>query len=47
MNAGELLNIIRAKSKKDEHYLLRDHIKDTLDRAVQIRGFILKNENYI
>ncbi len=47
MDGRELLDVIRAKSRKDEHYLLRDHIKDTLERAVQIREFIIKNDDYI
>ncbi len=47
MDDGKLLNIIRAKSKKDEHYLLKDHIKDTLERAVQIREFVMNNKDYI
>lgn len=43
----ELIDVLRAKSKKDEHYLLKEHIKDTLERAVQIWEFVNKNRERI
>lgn len=42
-----ILDILRAKPKKDKNYLLRDHIKETITRAIQLRNFINNNKSSI
>lgn len=42
-----ILDILRAKSKDEKNYLLKDHIKETILRACQLREFINKNSGAI
>lgn len=37
------IDIFRAKSKKEENYTLKDHLKETIQRASQLRDFVNKN----
>lgn len=43
----ELLDSLRAKSKRGSNFLLKNHIKETILKAIQIKGFIEKNKKYI
>ncbi|MEM4641427.1 MAG: CRISPR-associated helicase Cas3' [Candidatus Pacearchaeota archaeon] len=47
MMNNELGYILRAKSKKEENYLLKDHLKETILRAIQLKKFINKNSSAI
>ncbi|MCM8804504.1 MAG: CRISPR-associated helicase Cas3' [Candidatus Omnitrophica bacterium] len=38
-----IADILRAKSKGEENYLLKDHLKETILRAIQLRNFINNN----
>ena len=42
-----LINIIRAKSKRYERILLKEHIEDVIDRIIQIWIFTQKNKDSI
>ncbi|MFH8120000.1 MAG: hypothetical protein QXS37_04325, partial [Candidatus Aenigmatarchaeota archaeon] len=44
---NELGYILRAKSKKEENYLLKDHLKETILRTIQLKDFINKNSSAI
>ncbi|MEM5797499.1 MAG: hypothetical protein QW813_02470, partial [Candidatus Aenigmatarchaeota archaeon] len=46
-NPSNICNILRAKSKKEKNYLLKDHLKETILRATQLRDFINKNSSII
>ncbi|KZX12040.1 CRISPR-associated helicase/endonuclease Cas3 [Methanobrevibacter curvatus] len=40
-----LINILRAKSLDDENYLLKDHLKETVKRTLDLEKFIIDNKN--
>jgi len=42
-----IVDILRAKSKDEENYLLKDHLKETILRAKQLKDFINKNKSAI
>lgn len=42
-----IIDILRAKDRDDENYLLKDHIKETVERAVKLYEFTEKNKNFI
>ncbi|MGC8726256.1 MAG: CRISPR-associated helicase Cas3' [Thermoplasmata archaeon] len=46
-NIYSILSYLRAKSKENENYLLRDHLKETIKRAVELKIFINKNREAI
>lgn len=37
------VDALRAKTKKEENYLLKDHLKETIQRASQLKEFVSKN----
>jgi len=43
----EILKILRAKSKDEKNYLLKDHISETIKQAIQLIEFIKTNKNSI
>jgi CRISPR-associated endonuclease/helicase Cas3 len=43
----EILLYLRAKSKENKNYLLRDHLKETIKSAVDLKVFIDENRNAI
>ncbi|MEM5782412.1 MAG: hypothetical protein QXD43_04415, partial [Candidatus Aenigmatarchaeota archaeon] len=47
MMNSNLSNILRAKTKEEENYLLKDHIKETVSRALQLKEFIDANKSAI
>ena len=40
----DIIECLRAKPKNEENYLLKDHIKETILRAIQLRDFINQNK---
>ena len=42
-----IADILRAKSKDEKNYLLKDHLKETILRAIQLRDFINQNNSKI
>lgn len=47
MMATNIVHILRAKSKDEKNYLLKDHLKDTILRAIQLKEFINQNKSAI
>jgi len=43
----ELLEVLRAKSKGEKNYLLKDHIRETIKQVKELREFIKDNKNAI
>lgn len=41
------INLFRAKSKDEKNYLLKDHLRETILRASQLRNFISQNESAV
>jgi CRISPR-associated endonuclease/helicase Cas3 len=42
-----IVDVLRAKSKDQENYLLKDHLKETVLRAIKLKDFIDKNKQAI
>jgi CRISPR-associated endonuclease/helicase Cas3 len=42
-----VIDLLRAKPKDNENYLLKDHLKETILRTIQLREFINKNKSAI
>lgn len=42
---ARVADILRAKSKGEENYLLKDHLKETLKRAIKLKRFIDENKS--
>jgi CRISPR-associated endonuclease/helicase Cas3 len=47
VTTNEVLDLFRAKSKDTENYLLKDHLKATIERAIQLRDFVNQNKDSI
>lgn len=43
----QILYSLRAKPKDENNYLLKDHLKETIERAIQLKNFIDKNRSAI
>lgn len=42
-----IIDLIRAKSKDEENYLLKDHLKETISSAIKLRDFINQNKSVL
>lgn len=42
-----IVDILKAKSKDEENYLLKDHLKETILRSIQLKNFINQNKSTI
>jgi len=42
-----IINLLRAKPKDESNYLLKDHLRETILRAIQLRAFINQNKSTI
>jgi CRISPR-associated endonuclease/helicase Cas3 len=42
-----IIDLLRAKPKDESNYLLKDHLKETILRAIQLRDFINQNKSSI
>lgn len=40
-----IVDILKAKSKDEENYLLKDHLKETILRSIQLKNFINQNKS--
>ncbi|MGB9677036.1 MAG: CRISPR-associated helicase Cas3' [Candidatus Ratteibacteria bacterium] len=43
----DILDCFRAKSKNEDNYLLKDHLKETINRAIELKKFVDKNRDKI
>ena len=41
------IDVLRAKSRDEENYLLRDHLRETIERAIQLKDFINQNKSVL
>jgi len=46
-NMKEMLDLLRAKDQRSENYLLKEHIRETLERLRQFHEFVNANRDFI
>ncbi|MEM4158502.1 MAG: CRISPR-associated helicase Cas3' [Candidatus Anstonellaceae archaeon] len=47
MENGEVISILRAKNKNQKSYLLKDHLREVIEKASELEDYISKNKSNI